>query len=92
MEIGATTGAGLMEVDCNRPVVSHNAEESNLLVPSSAPNASAYRSGHRNRLTLPRMRSIPRRVAGSQVSVFAASDDTFAPSRVGLQKPSKKVC
>ncbi len=64
MQIGTSAGLHLAIVDGDFSITSDDAQESSLFVPGPAPNAGAYGSGHRNRLTLPLVRSIPRRLPG----------------------------
>ncbi len=61
MQIGASARLDLAEVDQNGRIAGHEAKQSNLLVTGPASNTRAYRGGHRNRLTLLRVCSIPSR-------------------------------
>jgi hypothetical protein len=61
MQIGASARLDLAEVDQNGRIAGHEAKQSSLLISGPASNAGPYRGGHRNRLTLLRVCSIPSR-------------------------------
>src|SRR4249919_1420432 len=83
MQIGPSAWLDLGMVDLDAAASGDDAKQSNLLFPGPAPDAGADRRGHRNRLTLPCVRSIPAWVAcgvfqrGSQ-PVINHSQDTLA--------------